>query len=167
MKLRFCVLFCLLLPAACQTPADPPSLLPRAIEKQSTATAAPSPLPASPKPADAALIAQLQRMLTDAKAGDVDFTALERKNGATLTAGQRAAQGSEAWISAEMVRSALEVARQKSANALSDVDSLAVARAEQASRDAATAGLNEILSTQAEISAIVEHQTKRLTALNR
>jgi hypothetical protein len=167
MKLRMFALVVTLLPAACQTPADPPSLLPRAIEQQSTATPAPPTPPTSPKPADTALIVQLGRLLADAREGEADFATLERGNAATLAAGQRAVQGSEAWLSAEMVRSALEVARQKSANALADVDSLAIARGEQASRDATTAGLPEILSTQAEINAIVERQTKRLAALSR
>jgi hypothetical protein len=168
MKLRMLALIVALLPSACETPADPPSLLPRAIEKQSTAMpVAPFLRPPSAKPADAALMAQLQRFLTDARAADADFSALERRNAATLSAGQRAADGSEAWISAEMVRSALEVVRQRSANALADVDSLAVARAEQASRDATTSGLDEILLTQNEISLIVERQTKRLAPFSR
>jgi hypothetical protein len=167
MKLHMFAVAVALLPAACQAPANPPSLLPRAIEKQSMDNPAPSPPQITPKPADAALVAQLGRLLADARAGDADFTALERSNAANLAAGQRAAQGSEAWLSAEMVRSALEVARQKSATALADVDTLAVARSEQASRDATMAGLSEILSTQAEINAIVERQTKRLAALSR
>jgi PBP1b-binding outer membrane lipoprotein LpoB len=167
MKFRISVLTVAFLPAACQTPADPPSLLPRAIEKQSTATSAPSLPPTAQKPADSALTAQLSRLLADARAGDADFAALERSNAGTLAAGQRAVQGSEAWLSSEMARSALEVARQKSANALADVDLLLIARTEQASRDAETAGVSEILSAQAEINAIVERQTKRLSTLSR
>jgi hypothetical protein len=166
MKFRMTALPAALALASCQTPADPPSLLPRAIERQQT-FATPVPVPVVGQPADAALVAQLARLIADARAGDADFAAIERANASALAAGARAASGSEAWISAEMARSALEVARQKSANALADIDSLAVARTEQASRDAATAGLNEILSTQTEISAIVDRQTQRLKSFTR
>ena len=112
-------------------------------------------------------MAALDQLLTDAKSGDADFARLERSNAAILIAGQRSAPGSEAWLSAEMLRSALEVARQKSASALADVDALVVTRSEQASRDPSTAGLDEILSTQAKIAAIVERQSQRLAALSR
>jgi hypothetical protein len=89
MKLHMFAVAVALLPAACQAPANPPSLLPRAIEKQSMDNPAPSPPQITPKPADAALVAQLGRLLADARAGDADFTALERSNAANLAAGQR------------------------------------------------------------------------------
>lgn len=166
MKLYLVALPAAFLPIACQTPADPPSLLPRAIERQPT-SAAPAAAPAVLRPADAALVAQLARLVADANAGDADFTAIARTDGAALAAGKRATQGSEAWISAETARSALIAARQKSADALADIDSLAIMRAEQASRDPTTTGLSEILSSQAQISAIVDRQTARLAALSR
>jgi hypothetical protein len=155
-----------LLTAACQTPADPPSLLPRPVERQQTSET-PITSPAKVQPADAALVTQLARLLADARAGDADFATVERSDAAALAAGQRAPQGSEAWISGEIARSALEAARQKSADALADIDSLTVAKTEQASRDGATGGLNEILSVQTEISAIVERQSRRLRNLMR
>ncbi len=166
MKSTSITLSAAILLSACKTPADPPSLLPRAIERRQMTTA-PAPPPTTSPPADAALTAQLARLISDAKAGDADFTTVEQKNAKTLSAGQRVPAGSEAWIAAEMAKSALISASQKSADALADIDALAVTRAEQASRDGAVGGLREILSMQAEINTIVERQAKRLAEFSR
>jgi hypothetical protein len=166
MNVRIYFLTVAFLPAACQTPANPPSLLPRAIERAQTG-AATFPSHVVARPADAILVAQLARILADARTGETDFISVEQTNAAVLAGPANANQGSEAWILAEMARSALEASRQNSANALAEIDSLLVARTEQASRDAATAGLDEILSVQAEISAIVERQTERLKNVSR
>ena len=64
-------------------------------------------------------------------------------------------------------RSALQVARQRSAAALADLDALAIAYGEQTSRDATIGGLAEIQSALKEAEAIVNRQTARLETLNR
>ena len=154
-----------ILPAACSTAADPPSLLPRAIESQSReAITAPADTPVA---ADAVLVARLKTHLDDARAGDAMFAAAEKSNARILNMRRTAVEGSEAWIATEMARSALEVARQRSASALADVDALLVENTEAASGDDNISGQAEILAVQSEIAAIVDRQTRRLNTLIR
>ncbi len=95
------------------------------------------------------------------------FAAAEKSNASSLNMRRTAVEGSEAWIATEMARSALEVARQRSASALADVDALLVENTEAASGDNKVAGLAEILAVQSEIAAIVDRQTRRLNTLTR
>ncbi len=151
---------------ACSTPANPPSLLPRAIETRPEAAAQPSSVVLS-KRITPALAAKINALLIEAKAGDAEFVATEVTGNSAVAAGRRALQGSEAWIAAELVRSALQVARQRSAGALAEIDTLAINQGELTSRDSTVGGLAEIIATQAAIEAIVARQTARLEALNR
>jgi hypothetical protein len=152
--------------AACSTPANPPSLLPRAIETRPEAAAQPPSIVLS-KGITPALAAKVNALLVEAKAGDADFVTTEVTGNSAVAAGRGALQGSEAWIAAELVRSALQVARQRSAGALAEIDTLAINQGELASRDATVGGLAEIIAAQTEIEAIVARQTARLEALNR
>ncbi len=154
------------LAAACSTPANPPSLLPRAIESRpEVSPALTQPRPISPLSASMAL--QIAKLVTEARAGEADFAKANQSGGATVIAGRSAALGSEAWVAAELVRSALQVARQRSAAALAEIDSLAVTQAELAFRDPQAGGLTEIQAAQTEIEAIVTRQTERLDMLSR
>ncbi len=155
-----------ILAAACTAPANPPSLLPRAIEKRAEAVTPPSPVEA-PKRVDPALSAKINALLIEARAGEADFANTQVSGGMALASGRTASAGSEAWIAAEIVLSALQVARQRSASALSEIDTLAINQGEFASRDSTVGGLIEIQAAQAEIEAIVARQTGSLDALSR
>jgi hypothetical protein len=154
------------LSTACSAPANPPSLLPRVIESQPEASpTVPQPLATTPISASMAL--QIAKLVAEAKSGDADFAKANQSGGATVMAGRAAPLGSEAWVAAELVRSALQVARQRSAAALAEIDSLAVMQGELASRDPSAVGLTEIQTAQTEIEAIVARQTARLDAFSR
>ena len=132
-----------ILAAACSAPANPPSLLPRAIEKRSETPVVAPPL-AAPKAIDQTLAAKLNILLKEARAGEADFTETQASGNSALASGRNAPSGSEAWIAAEIVLSALQVARQRSASALSEIDTLAINQGEFASRDSTVGGLIEI-----------------------
>jgi light-regulated signal transduction histidine kinase (bacteriophytochrome) len=150
----------------CAAPANPPSLLPRAIETRPDVSPI-SQTPVALMPISASLAARLAQLVAEAKAGDLDFAKVIKAGGTTVAAGRSATLGSEPWVAAEQVRSALQVARQRSAGALAEIDSLAVAQSELATRQSDAGGLTEILAAQAEVDAIVTRQTARLDALNR
>jgi hypothetical protein len=152
--------------AGCVAPANPPSLMPRAIESRRDVSPTPPPAVAA-RPASASLMAKLAALLADAQAGERDFAKASATGGAALKAGRAAAPGSEAWIAAQQVQSALQVARQRSAAALAEVDTLAVTQGELESRDPAAGGFVQIQAAQAEIEAIVARQTAMLERLTR
>lgn len=164
-RFRIYLLPCVLI-AGCTTPANPPSLLPRAIEAQTSMDKQPEPATQTPV-VDAALMEKLSSFVADARAGDEDFLRAEQSGATALASGGSAPTGSEPWIAAQLTRSALQVARQRSAAALTEIDALAIAQSERASRDAKIGGLSEIRSAQAQVEAIVAAQTARLEALNR
>jgi hypothetical protein len=152
--------------AGCAAPANPPSLLPRAIETRRDDSAA-SQTPIAVAPISTSLAVTLAALIAEAKAGDADFEKTIRSGGTTVTAGRSATLGSESWVAAEQIRSALEVARQRSASALAEIDSLAVNQSELASRDPGAGGLTEILSAQVEVVTIVARQTAQLELIRR
>jgi hypothetical protein len=152
--------------AGCSTPANPPSLLPRAIELRPETASPPTPV-AGPQAIDLALTTKLKALLTEARAGNADFVKAEASGVRALEAGRRATLGSEAWVAAELVRSALQVARQRSAGALAEIDTIAVNQSELALRNNTGGDIADILAAQGEIEAIVTQQTTRLDALSR
>lgn len=159
------LLMCALL-ASCVALANPPSLLPRAVESRSSAESKPTSPVVAPV-IDPALTKALAVLVAEARAGSADFASAERSGASALAAGAGAPFSSEPWIAAELVRSALQVARQRSAAALTDIDALAIAQNDRASRDATVGGLREIQAAQTRVEAIVAGQTARLDALSR
>lgn len=151
--------------AACMTPANPPSLLPRAIETATDASAGARP-PVVRRAIEPAVAAAVRAALAEAEAGDAEFVRIEAGAQSALAGGRSAAPGGEAWIAAELVRSALQVARQRSANALASIDSLAIEQHERASRDPATGGLDVIDTARSTIEAIVDRQTAQLAMIS-
>ena len=154
-----------LIVVGCTTPARPPSLLPRSIE--SRAEAPPPPPAAIPVPVDAATAAKLAALVAEANAGDADFTKADQSGARAIAVARNAPDGSEAWIDGELVQSVLQVARQRSAAALAEIDALAIARGQLSYSDAGVGGLAEIQSAQSEIERIVSRQTARITELSR
>jgi hypothetical protein len=148
------------------TPANPPSLVPRAVETPSSGADLALPPPAQ-RPIEPALVEKIAALVARAQAGDRAFTSADRSGANAIAAGNKAPAGSESWIAAELVRSALQVARQQSASALSEIDTLAIDHRERAMRDNTLTGFAEIEAGQAQIEAIVAQQTARLDAINR
>jgi len=143
-----------------------PSLLPRPIETRAN-TPPIEPTAVTPGPIDAALGRRIEALLADARSGDSAFTRAEREGGGAIAAGRGAAEGSERWLAAEQARSALSAARQISAAALSEIDSLLTEQVNQATGNAALGGVAELTAAQSEADAIVARQTARLDALRR
>ena len=151
--------------SSCAAPANPPSLLPRAIETRSSAE---KPLPSVGAPAlEPALVEKLATLVVEARAGDADFARAQQSGAATLAAGAKASFGSESWIAAEQVISALQVARQRSAGALTAIDALAIAQNDRAAQSPSVGGLAEIQLAQAEVEAIVAAQSVVLDRFSR
>ncbi len=154
--------FLLTLPLmACAGLSGVPSLAPRPIEKADSASTA-TPAPFVSAPADAALATRIATLLLEAREGDAVFQREDRAGSTAISAGRRAAEGSEAWIAGEIARSALEVARQRSGDALAALDQLLVERT-----TANGSGLVEIAAAKDQAEAIVAQQTQRLDALTR
>ncbi len=152
--------------AGCATSANPPSLMPRAIEIRAQAVADPAPV-STPREITPTQAATIKALLIEARAGDAEFAKAQSSGSNALVSARNAASGSEAWIAGELVISALQVARQRSAGALSEIDTLAINTGDLAIRDATVGGLFEISAAQTEIAAIVARQTARLESLSR
>jgi Meckel syndrome type 1 protein len=151
---------------ACSNGVNAPSLMPRAVEKQDTTTP-PTPVPINSPPANPALQQQIDALLAKVKAGDEVFSTTDRANGRMITAGRGAAEGSEAWVVGQQAQSALEAARQDSAAALAEIETLLLAQTQAAAGDPATGGVAELTAAEVEASAIVARQTGRLKELTR
>jgi uncharacterized protein YciI len=152
--------------AACTNGVSAPSLLPRAIEKQANAAPA-APVPVATAPIDSALQRQINELMGKIRAGDTAFSQADRASGRLITAGRRAAEGSEAWIVGQQAQSALEAARQDSAGALAEIENLLLVQTEASANDPKAGGLAELSAAEAEGSAIVARQTARLGELTR
>ena len=152
--------------SACTTLANPPSLLPRAIETRSDAVTTPPSAPLA-KPLEPTLAAGLAALVREAMAGDRDFIAAAQTADSTIAAGRNTAQGSERWIAAELARSARVAAHQRSAAPLAEIDALTVARADLMANDASVGGLAEYQAAQQQVEAIVARQSAKLEALSR
>lgn len=121
----------------------------------------------SRRPTELALAKQIGALVVAARAGADEFAAADRTGTRAIANGRGTAQGSEAWVAAQLVRSALEVARLRSAEALADIDRLMIAQSELAARDGTIGGLDELLAAQSEIEPIVARQTERIATLDR
>lgn len=158
----FSVSFALVI-SGCGGPVDAPSLAVRPIEQRAETTPA-APTPAL-KPIDPALAARIAVLSREVSEGDARFTTLESEARRRVSAGRRAATGSEAWIEAEQARSALSAAHQATTSALAELDGLLVAQAESASNDAALGGLSELQAARDSAEVTVARQSAILAGL--
>ncbi|MBA2935917.1 hypothetical protein HZF05_17700 [Sphingomonas sp. CGMCC 1.13654] len=107
--------------AGCSAPSGSyPSLAPRPIEQVSLAE------PSHPAPpatvADPAAVQHYAPLIEQARTADADFRrVLEEERGA-LGRGRGAAEGSDAWVAAQVSLSRIETARGPVAKALADLD---------------------------------------------
>ena len=156
--------FALVFPlVGCAGVADAPSLAVRPIELRPDTVAVAPPIVGPVAPALAARIAAL---VARAQQGDRDFT-LSPAQTSSLRRGLAAPQGSETWIDAQTRRSALEVARDASTDALSELDALLLATETRVADGSSEGGSAEVRAAVAQVGAIVARQAEVLAALTR
>jgi len=98
-----------------------PSLAPRKIEQETTSPAATAAIePANVTPAGTS--PTLAKIVAQAGAADASFRAELARSRKTIEAGNRAAMGSEDWITGQQAYSALDVLRGPVADALAELD---------------------------------------------
>jgi len=97
-----------------------PSLAPRPIEQLSLAE------PSRPKPpavvADPVAVERYAPLIEKARKADADFRRVLEEERPALARGQGAAEGSDAWLAAQVSLSRIETARGPVAKALADLD---------------------------------------------
>lgn len=150
-------IFAPMLLAAVAAQAAPPSLAKRPVEDKSMAE--PQRTVAPPAPADAPLTAQIAELVDKAEDGQRAFAALLPR--AQSAAAAAAGEGSESWIAAQQLLTALESARAPSTSALSEIDTLIATRLDDGSED----GLTELQAADTRLSALAEAQQKELDGL--
>jgi hypothetical protein len=154
--LRLLILSPILL-TACAGEAIGPSLAKRPIESRSMTE--PVREAAVPAAADAELRTQIARLTDSAQAGQRAFAALlPRARSAASAAGP---EGSESWITAQQLFSALENERAPTTRALADLDALIANRLKEGTE----AGIVELQAADAEAAALVEAQQRELDSL--
>ena len=157
--MRCFVLLTALLLGACSAASTGPSLAPRAVERRGMEE--PVATPVAARAADAALRARIDAALAEVRRGQSGFSdLLSRTEAAASAAG---AAGSESWVSAEQLLSALENARGPSPAGLAEIDSLLTTRLAAGE----TAGAAELEAARAEALPIVEAQDATLDRLQR
>lgn len=110
-----------MLNAACSAPGGPyPSLQPRVAEQIDPRVPVERPL--NDRPASAALLARIDRLIGQARSGDATFGPAIAE--ARQRANQAGTSGGEGWIAAQQTLSAAIDARRATALALSDLDAL-------------------------------------------
>lgn len=154
MSRRFLILLPLLLLPACTASTGGPSLARRPVESGDMSEPV-RPI-ATPAPASASLSKQVGDLVARAKQGEQEFAALlPRARSAAAASGK---EGSETWLTAQQLLSALEGARAKSTAALSELDALATS----ALNSDAETGTTELAAANAEVAAIVNKQQAAL-----
>lgn len=151
--MKFVLLVVALLLSACAKTIDAPSLLPRAAEKEDVD--APAPAPAPPVAANASQAKLIDKLLRQARDGQAAFV---RVLPSAIT---NAAPRSDAWIAAQNARSAADVARGLTLDALSALDTAigdAIGNREDTSA---------LTAARIEVQAIYDAQTARLAELTR
>jgi hypothetical protein len=134
-----------------------PSLARRPIESRDLSE--PARQAEAPAAADAELLGQIEGLLNRARTGEREFAALlPRTEAAAAAAG---VQGSESWIAAQQLLSALEAARGATTASLGRLDALLAERV-LARNDA---GLAELQAAQQEVAALAERQQAQLDRL--
>jgi hypothetical protein len=145
--------------AACSTPGDEPSLAPRAAERIDPRV--PVPDTSGSLPANASLIAQLDRLVAAARGaqGEAD-RAIAAAEAAAGRAGPR--QG-ESWIAAQQLLSAAIAARYPVTRTLGDIDALS----SRYVNELVPADLANVTAAASEVSAIDRRQAERIDAIQR
>jgi hypothetical protein len=151
--MKYAFLSAPLMLAACAQSIDAPSLLPRPAE--SADVDAPAAAPPPPTPGDPAQAAIIAKLLDQARQGDAAFQR------ALPGASTNAAPLSEAWIAAQNARSAVDIARGPTLDALSSLDA-AIGEAIDKGQDTAA-----LAAARTEVQSIYDRQSAKLDALIR
>lgn len=146
-----------LLLTACSGAAVGPSLAKRPIEDRSMAEPVRAIPP--PAPADAALQGQIAGLIDRARTGQREFSALLPR--VQAAAGAAGSDGSESWIAAQQLLSALEGLRAPTTAALGELDALVATRLNNGTE----AGMIELQAADAEVAELVEGQRRALDSL--
>lgn len=147
----------LMLFAAGAAEAAPPSLAKRPVEDRSMAE--PQRTVTPPAPADAALQTRIADLVSRARSAEQAFaTLLPQAKKAASSAGS---EGSETWVAAQLLLSALEDARAPATQALSELDSTIAERL----NSGGDAGLIELQAADVQVAALTEAQQRELDSL--
>ncbi len=149
--------------SSCAAPGGPyPSLQPRAAERIDPRI--PVERPVNDRPASAELVARLDALIAEARAGDAAFGG-PAENGRRL-AEAAGAPRSESWIAAQQALSAAVAARAPVGTALADVDALGADKV-QAQRGLSPSDLKAIKDAGAAIGAIDAREAQVIAAIQR
>jgi len=121
------LLLCLALAGCVDQTTRYPSLLPRPIEK--TSLAEPTPAPASPIAPDPALDARITALTNSAADAEAAFDRAADEAEAKVALARGTAEGSDAWLTAQVALAGLDVARQPFVGQQADLEQLAIDRA--------------------------------------
>jgi hypothetical protein len=125
--MRRSLLLCLALAGCADKSSRYPSLLPRPIEKTSLAEPAPSPV--APIAADPTLDGRIAVAVRKAADAETTFAKAADDAEAKVALARGTAEGSDAWLTAQVALAALDVARQPFVGLQADLEQLAVERA--------------------------------------
>ncbi|NNM75780.1 hypothetical protein HJG53_02520 [Sphingomonas sp. ID1715] len=149
--------FAPLLLAGCVQPDDAPSLARRPIESRDLN--APPAEPAPVQAADPALRSEIGSLVDKAEAGQRSFAALLPR--AETAASNAGAEGSESWVAAQQLLSALEAARTDTTSALARIDALVVEKVAAKS----DIGLAELQQASERVGALADAQQASIDAV--
>lgn len=145
--------------AGCVSEGPFPSLAPRPDER----LAIEEPVREAPQIADdSALRVQINRLVSEARAGDAAFE--DDYAAAARAAGRAGAEGSDSWIDAQQAWSRAEASRLRATDAAAELHQLALARAGQPTSPADLAALEAAI---AQVDGIVASQQTRLNRIRR
>jgi len=155
--LRALLLAPVLLTGCAQSAGVGPSLARRPIESRDLSEPVREATP--PIGADAQLGGEIEGLVNRARVGERDFAALlPRAEAAAAAAG---AQGSESWLAAQQLLSALEAARGTTTSALGRLDALLAERVLARNE----AGLADLQAAQQQVAALAEAQQRQFARL--
>ena len=158
--MRKILLICLLA-SGCSSPGGPyPSLQPRAAERIDPRV--PIEKPMNNRPPNAAMTAQLQALVEEARGGEPAFDSAAGE--AERLAASAGARESESWIQAQEALTAAVAARKPVATALGDIDEMG-ARALQTQGGIAPNDLAAIDRAAREVAAIDQKEAETVKAI--
>ena len=146
--------------SACASSNAPPSLLPRPAEAIDPRVAIERPM--NDRPVDASLAGQLAALVNQARTGDAAFEPVVAE--ARRLAAAAGARQSESWIAAQEALTRAVAAKEATARALGDIDSLGGNRL-QANGGLAPSDLAAIQRASAEVYSIDQRQSQAIKSI--
>ena len=125
------------------------------------------PAPVQPVAVDAALVQTVQSLQSKAATADVAFRSEIEKGRPAVRAAAGSSPVSEAWVTAQMVISAADVARYESIASLASLDTLHVSKMDNQDAARAAADAAAIEPARVQVLAIVDAQNDALDALRK